>query len=92
MAKSTPIPSETYVARWHSDEGHFTVLVTRDAKGLRALVQGHPCVLVKLSPREELNLARLDYPVKKAARAMRRFARKNATGRARAYLDGVLAG
>ncbi len=92
-SKSSPqaVQAETYVARWHSDEGHYTVLAKRDAKGLRVLVQGHPCALVKLDPREERHLVRLDYPVRKAARSMRVFARNNATGKARAFLDQVLA-
>jgi hypothetical protein len=84
--------TETYVARWHNDEGHFTVLVRRDTKCLRILVQGHPCELKKVPLSEGRHIQQLDYPVKKAARAMRKFAKNNAGGRVRRFLDEVLQG
>lgn len=92
MSRAPAAPAEIFVARWHSDEGCFVVLAALDARSLRVLVQGHPCELKKLDRREEKHLLRLDYPVKKAARSMRRFARNNAGGRARRFLEEVIAG
>lgn len=89
---SGPQLQDPYVARWHSDEGCFTVIAAREGRHLRLLVQGHPCEVKKLPLSEERHLLRLDYPLKKAARAMKRFARNNAGGRVRRFLDAVLGG
>lgn len=87
-----PAPApQFFVARWHADDGHHTVLVCQEAKALRLVVIGYPVMLRKVSPAQARHLVRLDYPVRKAARKMRKMARNNAGAGVRRMLDKALA-
>lgn len=83
---------ETFVGRWHADDGFHTVIATREAKCLRVLVPGYPMVLRKLSLAEGRHVTEIKYPVRKAARKLRRMARNNSGVAVRRFLDKLLAG
>ena len=83
--------AQVFVGRWHSSEGQFVVLCSQEPGKLRVVVQGYPVMLRRLKPTEARYIKPLDYPVKKAARLMRKMARHNAGKGVRRFLDGVLA-
>lgn len=79
------------VERWHSDEGCMVALVARGTKNLHMVVQGYPVHVETRPLTEERYLTPLEYPVAKAARRMREFAKHgNATKGARAMLKEAL--
>ena len=75
------------VERWHSDEGCVVALVTRGRKHLHMVVQGYPVRVATRPLTDERYLTPLNYPVARAVRRMREFAKHgNVTQRAMAML------
>lgn len=79
--------AEIFVGRWHSDEGHFVVLCEKQPNKLRVVIQGYPVMLKRLNPSQLRYITPLDYPVKRAARLMRKMAKHNAGKGVRRFLD-----
>lgn len=92
MPQSTRPAPAPYVARWHSDEGFYTVLVVPTDKRLRLVVQGYPVVVKSVPIAEARHLRPLDIAPLRAARAMRKFARRNASPTVQRLLDATIAG
>ena len=80
------------VERWHSDSGCVVALVKRGTKNLHMVVQDYPVHVETRPLTEDRYLRPLDYPVAKAARRMREFAKHgNHTAGAMAMLKEALA-
>lgn len=64
-----------YVADWHADDGHHTVLVQEGRKHFHLVVMDFPVKHVSVSKQEGRHLKQLPYPLTKAVRSVRRFAK-----------------
>lgn len=64
-----------YVADWHADDGHHTVLVQEGSKHFHLVVVAFPVKHVSVPKQEGRHLTTLDYPLTKAVRSVRRFAK-----------------
>lgn len=64
-----------YVADWHSDNGHHTVIVKDGRTKYHLVVIDFPVKHVSVPKRESRHLRELDYSVPKAVRSIRRFAK-----------------
>lgn len=78
---------QTYVGRWHSDNGVRTVLVKPGRTKLHVVVSDYPVHVVHLDRKNERFITPIEYPVPRCVRKMLEFAKHgNATAGARALL------
>lgn len=64
-----------YVADWHSDDGHHTVVVKEGRTKYHLVVIDFPVKHVSVPKQEGRHIHPLSYPIAKAVRSIRRFAR-----------------
>lgn len=64
-----------YVADWHADDGHHTVLAHEGRKHYHLVVMDFPVKHVSVPKQEGRHLRELPYPLAKAVRSVRRFAK-----------------
>lgn len=64
-----------YVARWHAGDGCHTVLAEDGRKHIHLVVIDFPVRHVAVPKTEGRHLTLLDYPITKALRSVRRFAK-----------------
>lgn len=64
-----------YVADWHADDGHHTVIVKDGRTKYHLVVIDSPVKHVSVQKQEGRYLTPLDYPIAKAVRKVRRFAK-----------------
>jgi len=84
--------AQMYVGRWHGPEGCRIALIKRGRQLLHVCVLEHPVTVIKVPLREERHVTALNYPLGKAARKFRHFARSgNATQAALALIKEALA-
>ena len=75
-----------HVARWMAEDGQHTVLAAEGRKYWHIVMNDFPIKHVRLPKSEGRYLHELDYPVPKAVRMFRRFARKAGITRAAAKM------
>lgn len=76
----------TQVARWHADDGCHTVLVSEGRKRLHLVVIDYPVRHVSLPKQESRYLTSISYPLPKAVRSLRRFAKHAGITRAAKHM------
>lgn len=64
-----------YVADWHSDDGHHTVIVKDGRTKYHLVVMDFPVKHVSVPKQEGRYIHELSYPLAKAVRSIRRFAK-----------------
>lgn len=64
-----------YVADWHADDGHHTVVVREGRTKYHLVVIDFPVRHVSVPKQEGRHITPLDYPITKAVRSIRRFSR-----------------
>lgn len=80
-----------YVGRWHGPEGNRVALIKRGRELLHVCVQDYPVTVIKMPISERRSITVLDYPVKRAARKFREFAKHdNATAAAKHLIAEAL--
>lgn len=68
---------QTYVGRWHSDDGCQTAIVTHGRTRLHLVTIGYPISTHHLDLKDERFIRPLDYPLARAARSILKMRKTN---------------